>query len=47
MKYLRIPKDKIRTIYCGVGDEFRKIEDIRVLKSRLRGIGIDYPYILY
>jgi glycosyltransferase involved in cell wall biosynthesis len=47
MKYLRIPEDKIRTIYCGVGDEFRKIEDIKVLKSRLRGIGIDYPYILY
>ncbi len=47
MKYLRIPENKIRTIYCGVGDEFRKIEDIRVLKSRLRGIGIDYPYILY
>ncbi len=47
MKYLRIPEDKIRTIYCGVGDEFRKIEDVRVLKSILRGIGIDYPYILY
>jgi len=47
MKYLHIPKDKIRTIYCGVGDEFRKIEDVRILKSRLRGIGIDYPYILY
>jgi glycosyltransferase involved in cell wall biosynthesis len=47
MKYLRIPEDKIRTIYCGVGDEFRKIEDIRVLESRLRGIGIDYPYIFY
>ncbi len=47
MKYLRIPEDRIRTIYCGVGDEFRKIEDVRVLKSILRGIGIDYPYILY
>jgi len=47
VKYIHIPEDKIRTIYCGVGDEFRKIEDIRVLKNRLRGIGIDYPYILY
>jgi len=47
MKYLHIPEEKIRTIYCGVGDEFRKIEDVRVLKSRLKGIGIGYPYILY
>jgi len=47
MKYLHIPEEKIRTIYCGVGDEFRKIEDVRVLKSRLKGIGVGYPYILY
>ncbi len=47
MKHLRIPEEKIRTIYCGVGGEFRKIEDAAVLKSRLRGFGIDYPYILY
>jgi glycosyltransferase involved in cell wall biosynthesis len=47
VKYLHIPEDKIRTIYCGVGDEFRRIEDVQYLKSRLKGIGIDYPYILY
>jgi glycosyltransferase involved in cell wall biosynthesis len=47
MKYLRIPEDKIRTIYCGVGDEFRKIEDNHHLKSGLRGIGVDYPYLFY
>jgi glycosyltransferase involved in cell wall biosynthesis len=47
MKYLHIPEKKIRVIYHGVGDEFRKIEEIKILKSRLRGIGIDYPYILY
>ncbi len=47
MKYLHIPENKIKTIYCGVGDQFRKIEDVKVLKSKLREIGIDYPYILY
>jgi glycosyltransferase involved in cell wall biosynthesis len=47
IKYLRIPEDKIRTIYCGVGDEFRKIEDSRHLKNKLKGIGVDYPYLFY
>ena len=47
VKYLHIPEDKIRTIYCGVGDEFRRIEDVQYLKSRLKGIGMDYPYLFY
>jgi glycosyltransferase involved in cell wall biosynthesis len=47
MKYLNIPEKKIRVIYHGVGDDFRKIEDGEYLKDRLDGMGIDYPYILY
>jgi len=47
MKYLNIPEKKIRVIYHGVGEEFRKIEDNKYLNERLKGIGIDYPYILY
>ena len=47
MKYLNVPEKKIRVIYHGVEKEFQKIEDGEYLKHRLRGIGIDYPYIFY
>ena len=47
MKYLNVPEKKIRVIYHGVEKEFQKIDDGEYLKHRLRGIGIDYPYIFY
>ena len=47
MEHLAIPEQKIRTIYCGVGDEFQKIQDEDYLKHRLKAMGIDYPYLLY
>jgi glycosyltransferase involved in cell wall biosynthesis len=46
IEILKIPEYKIKVIYLGVGERYKKIHDINSIKEILGKYAIDFPYIL-
>lgn len=42
-----IPKEKITVIYEGIGNEFRKIDNLQRLDQTKKMYGLDKPFLLY
>jgi glycosyltransferase involved in cell wall biosynthesis len=43
---LKVPEEKVRVIYNGVGSEFQRVEDREALRSSLERYAIRQPYLL-
>jgi len=47
IRLLKAPKEKIEIIYNGIGDEFKEIEELDLLKPTLKKYGIKKEFLLY
>ena len=47
VQWYRLPKEKIRVVYIGVGEEFEKVDDITERSYISKRYGLGGPYLLY